>query len=145
LSDRVDDGPHLMPDPRAETRARPTVKQSWSPLVTNEAEVRDPRLTHATVRVLQCLLENPTSPIYGLQILQSAGLAGGTLYPILARLEHAGWVESFWEEIDPTEAGRPRRRYYQFTPTGAAAARTAVAAYLQTGPARRLRLDGGAL
>ena len=34
----------------------------------------------------------------------------GTIYPILARLEHVGWVDSTWE--DPAvheEAGRPSR------------------------------------
>jgi DNA-binding PadR family transcriptional regulator len=40
--------------------------------------------------------------------------AYGTLYRALHRLEHAGLIESFWE--DPAEAeveGRPRRRLYR--------------------------------
>ncbi|MGH8217115.1 MAG: helix-turn-helix transcriptional regulator, partial [Steroidobacteraceae bacterium] len=42
----------------------------------------------------------------------------GTLYPILLRLESAGWFASRWENIDPARAGRPRRRLYRFTSTG---------------------------
>ena len=34
-------------------------------------------------------------------------VAGG----ILARLERCGWLESRWEDIEPAEEGRPRRRY----------------------------------
>lgn len=45
-------------------------------------------------------------------------LKSGTVYPLLARLEKAGWLESRWEEIDPAEAGRPRRRLYRLTGEG---------------------------
>ena len=38
----------------------------------------------------------------------------GTLYPILYRLENAGYVESRWETL---ERGVPRK-YYQLTKTG---------------------------
>jgi PadR family transcriptional regulator, regulatory protein PadR len=47
-----------------------------------------------------------------------AELAPGTVQPILARLESQGWVRSRWEDRDPHEAGRPRRRYYRLTPDG---------------------------
>jgi DNA-binding PadR family transcriptional regulator len=50
------------------------------------------------------------------------------LYPILLRLQRAGWVLTRWEEVDPVAAGRPARRYYRLTPEGVVAARTAVAA-----------------
>ena len=39
----------------------------------------------------------------------------GTLYPILYRLEKAGYIESRWETL---ERGVPRK-YYQLTKTGA--------------------------
>ena len=42
------------------------------------------------------------------------------------RLERAGWLESQWEDGDPAELGRPRRRLYQVTPLGARRARAAV-------------------
>lgn len=68
----------------------------------------------------------------------------GTIHPILARLEQAGWLESRWEEIDPSEKGRPRRRYYRFTSDGAALACTALAragTSARTAVVARLRPD----
>jgi PadR family transcriptional regulator PadR len=40
------------------------------------------------------------------------------VHPILARLEGCGWIESRWEDQDPHQVGRPRRRYYRPTPDG---------------------------
>ena len=40
-------------------------------------------------------------------------MGSGTLYPLLARLEAAGWFTSEWEDVDPSEVGRPRRRLYK--------------------------------
>jgi PadR family transcriptional regulator PadR len=57
---------------------------------------------------------------YGYQILQhldEAGLGkikGGTLYPILARLEAEGWITSTWGEGD----GGPGRKFVSITDTG---------------------------
>lgn len=79
---------------------------------------RDPRLSHQTLQVLRLLLEEPRGSLAGSDILKRTRLLSGTLYPILLRLERAGWVESQWENLDPTEAGRPRRRYYSLTGVG---------------------------
>lgn len=49
-------------------------------------------------------------------------MASGTLYPILLRLEAAGWLRSEWELGDPATLGRPRRRYYMLTGEGAKSA-----------------------
>jgi PadR family transcriptional regulator, regulatory protein PadR len=87
----------------------------------------EPRLTPQVVAVLRALLDTPTVPRWGRDIAKETGLQSGTLHPILARLERAGWVESMWE--DPTEhedAGRPRRRYYRFASGGAKAAESAI-------------------
>ncbi|MEO3814128.1 helix-turn-helix transcriptional regulator [Sphaerisporangium sp. B11E5] len=65
--------------------------------------------------------------MYGLEICAAAGLQPGTIHPILARLEGIGWLESRWEDLDPHEAKRPRRRYYQLTPDGLEQARVALA------------------
>jgi DNA-binding PadR family transcriptional regulator len=52
----------------------------------------------------------------------------GTLYKALGRLEAAGLLESTWEDPDEAaEAGRPRRRLYTVTPTGAEQLARAVA------------------
>jgi DNA-binding PadR family transcriptional regulator len=84
-------------------------------------------MTIPTQLVLRALLEHPTRELYGLEICAAAGLASGTIHPILARLERLGWLESRWEDIDPVKEGRPKRRYYRLTPDGAEHARHALA------------------
>lgn len=103
-------------------------------------------MTLATQAVLKVFLDDPTAPRYGFDIAKEAGLATGSLYPILARLEHeVGWVESYWEDQDASEAGRPRRRYYQLTPDGATAARQAIEATLRRMTPRGWRPAQGAI
>lgn len=85
------------------------------------------RMTLATQMVLRTMLAEPTREMYGLQICHDAGLPSGTIHPILARLERLGWLESHWEDADPQEEGRPRRRYYRLTEDGAERARIALA------------------
>ncbi|PID96327.1 MAG: PadR family transcriptional regulator [Actinomycetales bacterium] len=49
--------------------------------------------------------------------LADAGLGevkGGTLYPLLARLESAGWIAAEWQPGD----GGPGRKVYALTPAG---------------------------
>ncbi len=87
-----------------------------------------PRLSLQSLQVLRVLLERPERGLAGSDIRRVTGLASGTLYPILARLEQAGWLKSWWEEIDPREVGRPRKRFYCVTPVGA---RNAADAFLQ--------------
>jgi len=84
-------------------------------------------MTIPTQRVLRVLLEDVGAEFYGIEIGQSAELPSGTVHPILARLERVRWVESRWEDIDPRTAGRPARRYYRLTSTGAEEARQALA------------------
>ena len=79
---------------------------------------RDVRISLQTLRVLEAFLENPTDQLSGADVQKRSGLASGTLYPILLRLEAAGWFVSRWETIDPVSAGRPRRRLYRLTPSG---------------------------
>jgi PadR family transcriptional regulator PadR len=84
------------------------------------------RLTANVARVLQVFLEDPSEPRYGFDLMQVLGLASGTLYPILARLESAGWIIGKREVINPTEAGRSPRRTYLLTPDGVELAGNAV-------------------
>ena len=81
---------------------------------------RTPRMTIPTQLVLRLLLEDPTRELYGVEIGDGTGLPSGTVHPILARLEGRGWLDSRWEEIDPTVEGRPARRYYWLTADGVA-------------------------
>ncbi len=69
------------------------------------------------VCVLRVLADGPT---YGYAIaatLADRGLGpvkGGTLYPLLKRLEDAGWVVTEWRAGD----GGPGRKYYAMTDAG---------------------------
>ena len=90
-----------------------------------------PRMTTSVLKVVAALLAEPAAERYGLQLMQATGLPSGTLYPILVRLERAGWVESRWEQTDPAAEGRPTRRYYRLTTDGAVEARREVAAMQQ--------------
>jgi DNA-binding PadR family transcriptional regulator len=84
-------------------------------------------MTIPTQRVLRALLADLTLERYGLEICDQAGLPSGTVHPILARLERAGWLESRWEDVDPRAEGRPARRYYRLTGDGVGSARQALA------------------
>jgi PadR family transcriptional regulator PadR len=74
----------------------------------------------ASQLVLSTMLADPGRAMYGLELIETTGLRGGTLYPLVARLERAGLLESAWEP--PAAEGRPRRRYYRLTRDGAARA-----------------------
>ena len=76
------------------------------------------RMSLQTLRVLDVFLGDPSEALAGADVHERCGIASGTLYPILLRLEAAGWFTSAWESIDPSSAGRPRRRLYRLTTTG---------------------------
>ena len=84
------------------------------------------RMTLQVQLVLRTLHDDPHREVYGLEFVDATGLPPGTIYPILARLEAAGWIDSRWEEIDQHAEGRPRRRYYRLTSDGATTAATAL-------------------
>lgn len=86
------------------------------------------RITTTVARVLRQFLEDPAEPCYGFDLMRATGLASGTLYVILARLQRAGWLTSTQEDVDPSAVGRPARRLYRLTAEGAAAARVELAA-----------------
>ena len=80
-----------------------------------------PRITPQTAAVLGALLDREHA--WGFEIGRATGLKAGTIYPILARLVAAGWVEDAWEDPELGRAGgRPPRRYYRLTTTGRARA-----------------------
>ena len=88
-----------------------------------------PRMTLQVQLVLGEMLNEPAKPWYGLELCTETGLPSGTIYPIMARLEAIGWVESDWEDPEAHIAeGRPRRRYYQLTREGAECAADALQA-----------------
>jgi PadR family transcriptional regulator PadR len=96
----------------------------------------NPRMTLPTQLVLRAFLVESTAEFYGSEIGEAAGLMSGTVHPILARLEAAGWVDSRWEDVDPQVVGRPVRRYYRMTGTGVEQARAALARVPRPLPSR---------
>ena len=56
---------------------------------------------------------------YGFDIMTITGLASGTVYPALRRLENADFVTSKWEKQAIAQAEqRPPRKYYEITKSG---------------------------
>jgi DNA-binding PadR family transcriptional regulator len=82
------------------------------------------RLTRTTTRALLAFLETPRNWRYGYDLIKSAEISSGTLYPLLARLTEDGWLESRWE--DSEYPGRPPRQLYRLTATGRVEARQAL-------------------
>ena len=82
-------------------------------------KAKKPKITRSVLKVLRIFLDFPSQEMAGSDIRAKTGLATGTLYPILLRLEDYGWLESRWENIDPSKIGRPRKRLYRITNTGA--------------------------
>ena len=70
--------------------------------------------------VLSVVAEQETYGYAVAQRLQQAGLGvvkGGTLYPVLTRLEQEGLLTSTWREGE----GGPGRKFFAVTPAGIAA------------------------
>jgi PadR family transcriptional regulator, regulatory protein PadR len=84
------------------------------------------RLTAQNLKVLGLLISRGDEEISGAEIAKATGLASGTLYPILLRLEQAKWAKSRWEAGDPSELKRPRRRLYHITAEGTRQAQAAL-------------------
>jgi PadR family transcriptional regulator PadR len=87
---------------------------------------QDVRLSERGLRVLRFMIDEPRTARSGAEIAKATKVGSGTLYPLLARLEAAGWFTSRWEDVDPHEAGRPRRRLYKLTGVGQRKARRAL-------------------
>jgi len=106
------------------------------------------RITVAVAQVLREFLVDPSRPRYGYDLMQSTGFPSGKLYPILARLCHAGWLVRTAENIDPSGEGRPARYMYELSGRGAEEARLELAALqlalaMPDGRARRVQTEGG--
>lgn len=80
---------------------------------------RRPNNSPQTRAVLRALLHS-NGWRHGVSLSQETGLKPGTLYPILIRLDEAGFLESEWQP--PEKAGRPPRHAYRLNATGRALA-----------------------
>jgi PadR family transcriptional regulator PadR len=103
------------------------------------------KMTGPLERVLRAFLDEPTAPRYGYDLMKAAGLQSGTLYPLLARLEHRKLVVSAWET--PQQEGQRPRKYYRLTSEGIEVARLELArsSRQQRAPGRPGRLAPGSL
>jgi PadR family transcriptional regulator, regulatory protein PadR len=101
------------------------------------------RVTQPLLAVLGALLDARDHELHGWAIMKETGRSGPTIYKLLERLADAKWLTSRWEA--DAEPGRPRRRYYQLTPHGAASARAIIAerAVRRTPSKFRLAFGGG--
>ncbi len=85
-------------------------------------------MTLAVAAVLRVFLDDPDAPRYGYELMRRTGFPSGKLYPILARLQAAGWLVKQVEMVDPAEVGRPARRLYRLDSGSAALVRAELAA-----------------
>jgi|AmaraimetFIIA100_FD_contig_121_58358_length_1132_multi_3_in_0_out_0_2 DNA-binding PadR family transcriptional regulator len=71
---------------------------------------------YATLAVLKALA---CGYRHGFDIIDVTGLPGGTVYPVLGKLEDGGYVRSTWEDARVAQAEkRPPRRYYELRDAG---------------------------
>ena len=91
--------------------------------------------------MVRVLLDGPS---YGYALTQALGAAGlgdvkgGTLYPLLGRLEESGRVKVEWR---PGEGG-PGRKFYALTPEGRRHARQLAARWADFTTTTRTLTDG---
>ena len=80
------------------------------------AMASEPKLSHTAAMILHVV---GAGYRYGLSVMEVTGLASGTVYPALRRLEEAGLIRSQWERQAIADAEqRPPRRYYTLTKEG---------------------------
>jgi PadR family transcriptional regulator PadR len=92
-------------------------------------------LSYAATAVLEAVAQGHQ---YGFDVIAITGLASGTVYPALRRLEGAGYVESRWEDQRLAQREvRPVRKYYEVTESGQAALAAALLRYRELGRRRR--------
>lgn len=83
---------------------------------------KEPRISLQGLKVLSAFVDSYPEELTGSVLMDLTGAASGSLYPLLARFEQAGWLTSKWEQESPADLGRPRRRYYRLTGVGKACA-----------------------
>jgi len=70
------------------------------------------------LKALGALVGSASEELSGAEIAKKTKQQSGTLYSILMRLEEAQWLVSRWEDGDPREFGRPKRRLYRVAALG---------------------------
>lgn len=81
------------------------------------------RMTQVTALILHAV---GVGHRYGFDVMDATGLASGTVYPALRRLEDARLLRGRWEDAPAAHrSGRPQRRFYELTRAGELALRDA--------------------
>ncbi|MCW2218781.1 DNA-binding PadR family transcriptional regulator [Bradyrhizobium japonicum] len=88
------------------------------------SETKQPRVSAKGLKVLHAFIDAGRQELSGADIAERTGILSGTLYPILIRFRSAGWLRDRWENDDPVQLGRPKRRYYRITAQGEVAYRS---------------------
>jgi DNA-binding PadR family transcriptional regulator len=78
----------------------------------------EPRVNRPVLKLVRYFMNHLGDDAYALDIIRSTGINSGTLYPLFDHLERCKLLSSRWEEADPGESQRPRRRLYRLTGTG---------------------------
>lgn len=74
------------------------------------------KITHSEAIVLQAVAKGYR---HGFDVIEQTGIAGGTVYPALRRLERERMLRSRWERATLARSeGRPPRKYYEITEQG---------------------------
>lgn len=76
------------------------------------------KLNGRALELLMTMAVRPQQEVSGYEIGKALGISSGTLYPLLLKAENAGLLTARWEEGDPQELKRPRRRYYRISGAG---------------------------
>jgi PadR family transcriptional regulator PadR len=78
-----------------------------------------PRITNPFLDVLEVFVSalDGDTDLHGWAIMKATKRSGPTVYGVLDRLEDMSWVTGEWETQNP-DPSKPRRRFYQLTPTG---------------------------
>ena len=104
------------------------------------------RVTNPLLDVLEVLLQafDNHDDLHGWAIMKATKRSGPTVYGVLDRLEHVGWITGRWEDENP-EPGKPRRRFYSITPTGVIGAREILRERRPQALRRQLKAPGPAV
>ena len=74
------------------------------------------KLSHTAAMILKSI---DAGHIYGFSVMEVTGLASGTVYPAMRRLERDALIRSRWENQSIADAEqRPLRKYYTLTRAG---------------------------
>jgi DNA-binding PadR family transcriptional regulator len=83
---------------------------------------KEQRITANTERIVTLFARDPATELAGADVERATKIAKGTVYPSLTRMHRRGWLTYRWEQIDPKQEGRPRKRLYKITGQGELAA-----------------------